>query len=235
MKYKHIAWDSNFFEFNVARIELKNNSRDLLEILNFLKIEGYTLIYGFSKTELDDNDEVLTAFHGKLMDKKITYVKTIDDVTSLNYNENIEKYITNKVNANLINLAIQSGEYSRFKLDRRIPKEKFKELYWHWLINSINKKVAKEVYVYIENEISGFITLTEKNGKANIGLIAVDRIERGKGIGKILMESAEIWATENLIPNIQVVTQEANFKACKFYENCGYKLDKKEFIYHFWL
>ena len=108
-------------------------------------------------------------------------------------------------------------------------------MYALWMINSLNRKIAKEVLVFSENnDLSGFVTLGEKNNRADIGIIAVDHISRGKGIGKILMTSAEKWFSDLGYESIQVVTQGDNYPACRLYESCGYEVDTVEFFYHIW-
>ena len=108
-------------------------------------------------------------------------------------------------------------------------------MYTLWMINSINRKIAKEVLVFTEgNDIAGFVTLGEKNNRADIGIIAVDLNFRGKGIGKTLMYSAEKWFSNLGYQSIQVVTQGDNSPACRLYESCGYKVDTVSYFYHIW-
>ena len=58
-------------------------------------------------------------------------------------------------------------------------------MYALWMINSLNRQIAREVLVFSDNnDLSGFVTLGEKNTRADIGIIAVDHISRGKGMGK---------------------------------------------------
>ena len=169
-----------------------------------------------------------------LADKKTTYLKKIN--TGLSFPESITSIDENTpFKDKLIDLAIQSGIYSRFNVDERIGKEKFEKMYALWMINSLNRKIAKEVLVFSENnDLSGFVTLGEKNNRADIGIIAVDHISRGKGIGKILMTSAEKWFSDLGYESIQVVTQGDNYPACRLYESCGYEVDTVEFFYHIW-
>ncbi|MBJ2174576.1 GNAT family N-acetyltransferase [Aureibaculum sp. A20] len=233
-EYEHLSWDSDFFGFKIAKIKIDRDFNQLQDLLNKLKHrESYKLVYVFTKDEILNLD-FIDKYNGKLVDRKVTYSKYVNEnnLISLDF---INKYQSGKVDSILIDLAIQSGEFSRFKIDDKIETDKFEELYQLWVRNSIDKKIAKEVFVYSENEILGFITVGVKNEKANIGLIAVDHNARGKGIGKKLMVRAERWAVNTDYNEIQVVTQGNNKSACNFYENCGYSIVKTEFIYHFWL
>ena len=56
---------------------------------------------------------------------------------------------------------------------------------------SVNKILSSEVLIYIEGqEIMGFVTLVIHNDIGSIGLIAVDEYQRGKAIGKKLVNAA---------------------------------------------
>jgi dTDP-4-amino-4,6-dideoxy-D-galactose acyltransferase len=63
----------------------------------------------------------------------------------------------------------------------------------------------------------------------------VDRTARGKGIGNHLMNAAVARAREWGVDQIDVVTQQDNVGACRFYERCGFVPEKSENIYHIWI
>jgi len=108
-------------------------------------------------------------------------------------------------------------------------------LYRQWIINSVTKKIAKEVLVYIQDdEIAGYLTIGEKNSRADLGMASVDSKFRGKGIGFKLFTSAEKWAVDHGYTDIQIVTQGDNLPACKLYEKLGYQSESLEFFYHIW-
>lgn len=230
----YLAWDSDFFKYKIAKIEIDGLSIDLIDQLNSLKSSDYTLIYLFSKKELNISNSDLVNFNPILVDKKITYEKKLSNVSS-RYDKNIYRYNRDIIDNKLIELAVQSGEYSRFKIDNRIGYKKFRELYEIWIKNSVQKKPAKETLIYHLNDIKGFVIVGEKRNKAWIDLIAVDETTRGKGIGTKLIIAAESWAKSKGCTEMRVVTQQANLKACKFYEKHGYQLMKKEYVYHIWL
>jgi len=80
-------------------------------------------------------------------------------------------------------LSIQSGKYSRYSVDKNIKRDKFEKLYTIWIKRSIGKEIADEVLVILDNgNIAGMITLGNKNGKGDIGLLAVESRFRGKNM-----------------------------------------------------
>jgi dTDP-4-amino-4,6-dideoxy-D-galactose acyltransferase len=230
-----LDWDSAFFNFNVGRINgLIQNEEDITDVDSLIIKNDMHLSYYSTTKELPSSINTSVNFDIVLVDKKTTYAKKI--ISGLSFHESITSVDENTPFKNkLIDLAIQSGVYSRFNVDERIGKEKFEEMYALWMINSLNRQIAKEVLVVSENnDLSGFVTLGEKNNRADIGIIAVDHISRGKGMGKTLMTSAEKWSSDLGYETIQVVTQGDNFPACRLYESCGYKVDSVEFFYHIW-
>lgn len=232
--FEILEWDSNFFGLKVCRVNKPGTSNnELTEILKVLSSLHIDLVYYSNKNELTILDGISEFYDIRLVDKKTTYAKQL--MNTVAPNESISEYNENYPEKKLIELAIESGVYSRFNVDDKVSKEKYKELYRLWIINSVNKKLAKAVLVFrTDNEIAGFVTLGEKNSRADIGIIAVDALHRGKGIGKSLLLSAEKWFIEKKYTSIQVVTQGENKPACRLYENCGFNIDKVEYFYHMW-
>lgn len=227
-----LNWDSNFFNFIVGKITGPiNKKQDIINVDYLIQKNKSKLSYYSSHIELATFE--IKNLNIILVDKKITYVKVINP--NLEINKSISTLGNIPPNEKLINLAIQSGIYSRFKVDKNISKDKFEEMYRLWMINSLSRKIANEVFAFNENnEIAGFVTLGEKNNRADIGIIAVDNQFRGNGIGKKLMMSAEKWFSNSGYKSIQVVTQGNNVPACKLYEKCGYTIESVEYFYHIW-
>jgi dTDP-4-amino-4,6-dideoxy-D-galactose acyltransferase len=234
--YEILEWDSNFFGFTVCRINEPNLSNDeLAEILKLLSSLQIDLVYYSKEKELTSLNSISAYYEIKLVDKKTTFAKKLNSTSVFKQNSAISEYKGNYPEKKLLELAIESGVYSRFNVDEKIGKEKYQELYSLWIINSVSKLLAKEVLVFrTANEISGFVTLGEKNERADIGIIAVDSFYRGKGIGKSLMFSAEKWFIDENYNSIQVVTQGENIPACRLYESCGYNIENVEYFYHIW-
>lgn len=79
------------------------------------------------------------------------------------------------------------------------------------------------------------VTLGVKNGRGDIGLFAVDPSMRRRNLGVALVRAAQEWTRRKGLRFAQVVTQGKNIAACRLYEKCGYRIEKVDFFYHFWL
>ncbi|MBI5576917.1 MAG: GNAT family N-acetyltransferase, partial [Deltaproteobacteria bacterium] len=133
-------------------------------------------------------------------------------------------------------LAIRAGTYSRFKADPRMPEGKCAELYKMWIRNSVNRNIADSVLVIRGSGIiAGMVTLGEKQGRGDIGLLAVATGMQGRNVGVSLVRAAQVWARGKGYRLAQVVTQGENVPACRLYEKCGYRIDRIENFFHFWI
>lgn len=237
MDYQLLEWDTNFFGMKVARITDPSLSIEkLASTLTELRRNGFTFIYWPANREQNQHD--IAKLGGLLVDLKTTFMielssSTMDDSMSTDI---VRPYSVSMQLKDLEALAVQSGQFSRFATDSRLPREKFIMLYKTWINRSLRQEIAKEVLVIEEGgHAVGMVTLTEKEGRGNIGLIAVDASSRGKKYGETLVRAAQKWFVKNGYKIGQVVTQGKNISACNLYIKCGYSVEKVEYYYHFWL
>lgn len=226
-----LKWDTNFFGFKVGKITFSDESY-LRDTLNEMYNEQIKLVYGFSKIEI--KQEIIKKYNGILIDKKIIFYKTIDSII------NVESEIAtlNNYNTidyqNLLSLTFESGHFSRYKRDLRLPDNTFKRLYKVWLDNSLAHKIADKIFIFRrKNIIEAFVTIKIKNKIGEIGLIAVSSTLRGKNIGSALLKQSENYCFSEGITRVVVSTQEINQLACNFYLKNKYKIKEKINIYHF--
>jgi len=219
---EYLEWDSIFFGVDVYINKCEN-----LVKANEIKLRK-GLTYLFCKEEVNIYEE-------SLYDVKVTFSKSLTE-KKLEIDSQIISYpLQNNVSKELLNLTYQSGRYSRFKLDPKIPNDKFLEFYKLWILNSVNRSFSDEVFTYkIDGIDVGLITLKKDKEICKIGLLAVDEGERGKKIGSKLMLAAEKWALNNKCKEILVETQEQNKIAVAFYKKIKYNIVQKEYIYHLW-
>ena len=235
MDYQLLTWDTKFFEIQTGRIiptSLQENH--LASILTEMRQKGFQLVYWASDHQYAYD---LQPYSGILVDKKTTFEINLQNINLDSMPlPKTEPYSSSLPFSQLEKLAIQSGFFSRFARDNSFPHEKFTALYKTWIRKSVSGEMANEVLVIRKNNhIAGMITLSNKNGVGDIGLISVDEEFRGRKFGQQLVYDAQRWFIQNGCHTAHVVTQGDNLPACRLYEKCGYQKIKIEFYYHFWL
>jgi dTDP-4-amino-4,6-dideoxy-D-galactose acyltransferase len=234
-KCVYLSWDSDFFGVKTGKINCEFlDAYGLQSSISKAKSNGFKLIYFFCNPNDFNNTEIIKRSGGLLVDEKTTYAKQVG--LAKPPNANISEFKENTIPKNLYDLAVRSGEYSRFKIDPGIGSSKFVKLYHLWLENSIYKGHADKVFVYLENgAIVGFVTLKLERLYGSIGLIAVDDKHQGKAIGSQLVGSCEAALQQSHLQKLTVVTQKSNKGANAFYAKMGFAISNITNIYHLWL
>jgi len=233
--YHHLSWDSNFFKFPIARIEPKKSS-DLFDILKELKQQKYYLAYLFVDEKHDEMHAQALRENGILVDKKISFHTKPKNNKQNQITNNVRVNSCKEINNELIDLALLSGEYSRFKTDKNFEQGTFEQLYYTWLKNSIFGELSDYFITYHSKLLlQGFVTLKIHEDEAKIGLMSVAPTAQGKGIGTLLLNKVFQLCVERKINEIQVITQLDNIQACGFYKKNGFTKLKLEHVFHFWL
>lgn len=226
MNVVKIHWDTIFFGLSIGKLTVTNpKTFDLNAFKENSK--DFDLIYIFSDYEIDGLC---------LVDKKEVFIK--GDITNNKYFFNDTVSFSSKIHSydQLLNLALQSGKYSRFNVDKNFKHDEYKKLYSEWINKSVSKELAIDIIIkIINNKIIGLSTLnTKTDSLAEIGLVAVDPEYRGHGIAKELIKRTICKAQELKFRSLQVVTQHNNIAATKLYTSTGFKSESITNIYHYW-
>lgn len=232
MNVELLEWDSNFFGIKVGKLVLNQ-----IESWDDQNLATWDLIYVFVSPENKAVNSFLKAKNLKIVDEKISFRMDLNQADSqLAKNKNILSYQPGLKDKDLIKIGLQSGIYSRFKVDPKFHNQHFEKLYNTWMQKSINREIANEVFVYqdLQNEMKGVITLKENNKCIEIGILAIDEKFRGQRIGKQFIEEAKRYCLLKGIHCLKVVTQKQNREACSFYTNCGFQESNIVNIYHYW-
>lgn len=234
-KIKYLAWDSDFFKLKAGSASIEEQI-DLESLLNKARKDGFNLIYLFSKSCDFVSLPILEKYSGKLVDTKITYEYAFNKIQNKSINYHIIELKREKELIKLDELALLSGQYSRFRTDPKIEYQKFIEMYQIWVRSSMNGKMADKILTYmVDNNIAGFATLKFFDETGRIGLIAVDPSFQGRGIGKALIDHCIELLIGKGINKLEVSTQLENEQACRFYEKYGMYVKSKFYTYHLWL
>jgi dTDP-4-amino-4,6-dideoxy-D-galactose acyltransferase len=239
MSWELLPWDSGVFGFPVARIAASAHRNTLKAALDDARREGVRLIYLL--TESSDVAREAQSLGGVHVSERVTFVRAVapgdanSDASSGTPVIMVETWHGTTPTPELLELARDAGRYSRFRLDPKVPIGVFERIYDAWITNSINGTIADEVLVIRDGAaVSGLVTVGVKNGRADIGLLAVRAQARGRGLGRALVKASLDWAAHRGLREAQVVTQGANVEACRLYETCEYAIERVEHLFHFW-
>jgi dTDP-4-amino-4,6-dideoxy-D-galactose acyltransferase len=223
-----LDWDSSFFGYSVGRVDIGDEKKFDFEAFQS-ESKNFKLIYVYSKN---------TLFYPnfKLVDKKVLLSQICHDFLNENivFTESFDLKVHNIVE--LKKLALESGLYSRFKIDENFKSGEFESLYMRWIENAVNDELTFDIIVALKNNsIVGFATLNRKNDfLADIGLVAVSESVRGSGIGKQIIQECIIRSKKAGYGEIQVVTQLDNLAAMNLYKKTNFKIKEINNIYHLW-
>ncbi|MEM7550845.1 MAG: GNAT family N-acetyltransferase [Bacteroidota bacterium] len=234
---KFLEWDSNFFGYKVAKIDLINRLEDIEKEIEWAKDQDIKLIYLFLDSDLPGALSYLSTNNFEVIDEKIIFSKSIvKEIPS----SDLDYHFVTEVNfkkrkEGFYELAYISGEHSRFKNDPLIPEKKFREMYRMWVKNSVIKNDSELINISDKGKLVGMITVDAKEDHSSIGLLAVKGTARGRGIGRILIGLAEQFSRQKDLSELRVATQKLNTNACKFYEQMNFKVFQGKLISHIWL
>lgn len=236
--FKKIKWDSNFFGYNVAQIIVPHLTSERLKwLLDKLANNSFRLVYWFVEPNDSISNIAAKVNKGFLADQRVEYLKDLSSYPDEISNDlHLHSYLKKPINKQILSLVLQAGFYSRFARDKNFKKDEFMKLYTKWIERSLNGKLASDVLVYIDkNTERGLVTLELEEDYGKIGLVAVDKKYRRKGIGKQLISTALTKFKLHGVENVKVITQKDNISACKFYKKLGFVEQNIQNVYHFWL
>lgn len=235
-----LQWDSGFFGLGIGKITLAGavelGSSEIKRQMQQQDIRLLVLFHQQDQNPVPPNSKDFILHTGAtLVDRKVVFAKSLEKEKETPP-QGISRLSDHHPTPQLYSLALQSGVYSRFRLDKNFPPGSFERMYKLWLEKSISGELADVVLIAGSDAQStlGMTTLSLKNEAANIGLIAVDEKARGQKLGRKLMTAAQQIAAQAGKTRITVATQMDNQAACSFYQQLGYQVKEVCEVYHLW-
>lgn len=102
-----------------------------------------------------------------------------------------------------------------------INKDSFEE---PWPKNEFERRLEESIVAEDDGKIAGFAVGGVSNGKGILKLIAVNPNYRGKGVGKILMETVFGYLKENGTKEIIAHSRLHNNAGCSFLKSFGFEI-----------
>lgn len=231
-----LTWDTDYFGVKSARVNLSGVISENDQILIKKFSENYEFVTIFNKNNMRENNNwVGTKTNAFLVDLNIQFSKNIEFCTN-QPDENT--YVLNRIapEEQIIKIARDAFQHSRFFNDTRLPKIKAANIYLHWTECAFGLDNKYFAICKRDNQIAGFIlfSITEDVRTGVIELIAVDEKFRGQSVGKSLIQRMELFCFEKSIININVGTQVDNISAIQFYNATGFRYVGCNSVYHLW-
>jgi ribosomal protein S18 acetylase RimI-like enzyme len=244
MFFCKLPWDSSFFNSTVARVTIEMSDEvDYKNIQELVEKEQVDLLYIFVDSINWRWVYKLNTVFIKPINTKVIYQAKID-TRHLPLNSDSNKFIkievlkstaiSKEAFAEIAELSLQAGSFSRFKLDEKISNEYFERLYQQWVLKIIHSSEGK-LYVAKElksEKIVGFIAGSFSLSQFKIELVAVADEFRNQKIASSLISQVVHDAKLYRVGVIFVETQLENIAACKFYESNDFKKIASLNIYH---
>lgn len=232
MIYRKLPWDSDFFHTEIASVTITpEDSPEELETL--LKNSSDSCCYLTLPHPLPPGfSEILSRLGAKCFDWKTTFKKK--NLSPVSETGEIRKVTT--PGEDCFELAVTSGWDSRFFLDQKFRPYQ-PALYRRWMENCLDSGKVSSVWEsrMSDGKLAGIVCISCANPAGKIELIAVDASCRGKGIGTLLMGTAENFFLDHGCTDAEVVTQFSNTGACRLYARCGYEIASIIEVWHFWV
>lgn len=229
MKIERLDWDSAFFACEVFRLSITyaDNPEDIAAVVSGC---AFDVVYIWCPEESRlKYGGALDGLGAKQVDCRVTYLKAVDNVQAP-----ADVIQVHAATPALRELAYISGCLSRFNTDPGLKKD-FTRLYDCWIDQALKDNKGIVCGILDENGIlAGMGTASVKGRMGKIGLIATSPKSQGKGIGKRLLKFCEAFYYRKGATECNVVTQEANKQACRFYEFHGYRVSNKTDVWHLW-
>lgn len=243
---KRLEWDSECFGYEVGTVSIGTDDFSYYEFIK--EAEAYQLVYIFSKNNLTHLSSDV-----KKVDEKITLKKDLqpplfsvqgrresaenDSPSGTIFDFDVIDFVDAPIKdfkKAFVDLALISGEYSRFKIDRRLNNQEFERLYHFWAYKALVEDDKGLVYVK-EGELRGMITLMMAlNGTYKISLLAVHPSTRNQGVGRALISKALTTGINSGSRTLLVTTQRANIAAMALYQKAGFEVTDACHVYHWW-
>jgi dTDP-4-amino-4,6-dideoxy-D-galactose acyltransferase len=237
-------WDSRHLGLAVVEISRRRLPVALLvAVLQQARRQGVHLLYWPASPRQEVPPCVLQEFAGIRAARQVTFRKDI--CASRNERDAepppgiwIRVHPKDVASPPLVELAMTAGVCSRFRVDPRIPADKFRSLYEAWIQRSTSHEIADAVLVAFPfgdaANILGMVTVRVADGVGRIGLVTVAPSVRRQGLGRSLLQAAHRHMRERGAVYSRVATQRANRAACALYEHVGYEIAHVTNIFHFW-
>jgi ribosomal protein S18 acetylase RimI-like enzyme len=228
-----LKWDTDYFGVSSARVNLNGvvDKQGQDEIIEFCKDFDFVTIANIDNIK-ENNYWIGNRTNAFLADMNIQFLKVLKDKSY----QDEKTYVTNnyKRNEQVVKIARDSFQYSRFFNDPKLPYVQSKNIYLHWTECAFEQENKYFVICERESNVAGYIPFSNNEDNSVIELIAVNEKYQGQRVGKSLIQAMESFIIKKGINKIKVGTQVNNISASQFYSKMGFVYVGCGSVYHLW-
>ena len=230
-----LDWDSDFFGMRIARLlPARIEPRAVAQAASWARSAGVRCLYWLADPDGVDSLLMAQEVGFRLVDVRVELERQLARPPA-EVHPDVRLLQPDDV-PGLVRIARASHHESRFYADPGFPNERCDDLYATWIEKSCAGWAdAVQVARSKEDEPIGYLSCHAKqDGSGQIGLVAVGREARGRGIGRGLVDASLRWFAQRDLASARVVTQARNVGALRLYETAGFRTASVRFWFHLW-
>jgi dTDP-4-amino-4,6-dideoxy-D-galactose acyltransferase len=236
---KRLAWDSGFFNMEVARMNgsmlTRRGAQSALGACKKMSIECLYAVLDATQS----NIEIAHSNGFLLMGTRVTYELNVHARAYLQKERDQRAECREASESDERALLALSGALSResrFYLDKRFGPASAQRLYEAWVKKLLmdTRPSTKVFVVTVRGEVAGYIGASAKGTVVHIELVVTAPQFRRRALGRFLMSKCLGAYQKDGYNRFRVVTQGSNIPAQRLYQSCGFRVIAAHLDYHKW-
>lgn len=233
-----LEWDTRFFGFKVAKLQVGHHSDKSLErAIGEAKTMGVTLFSYIAPV----GSHLSVSESTGLVERRNLYGF---DIGQMHLSEMptepypLEVYTDTKPTPQFDRLAVTWGKSSRFFKDPTFPRLAAEAMYVYWMRAMLRRDGKEHILIARDNkgEISGITSgRINESGIGTPLMMVVEKSLFGLNVGPSFVIAHMRWLKQHHIKHAEIITHNSNKLACRIYEKLGWKLQSQQDVYHIWL
>lgn len=234
-----LEWDSTFFGVRIGRVWVRHlTSRLARYVMRVARRERLRCLY-FFVPQRDRRSQALARAHGfERIERRLILSKQL---TARRVRRRESPFALRPIAggdalARAKSIAREAFSLGRFLRDPRFGRARARAYYARWVDVLCRNPRACLLGAYRGRELAGFAgcELEGQGAHGMITLVAVDPRWQGRGVGSSLLEAAERWFARKRCRSVRTVTQADNAQAVRLYQAAGFRIERREHVYHKW-
>lgn len=235
----HLAWDSAFWGYPIAKLNATTLTRERLErALARCREQSVRCLYFAACGTCPTTLELASQAGFRFVDVRIDLHRPLErEVDGARRDPAPVRAATAGDREALCRLARLAHRDTRFFKDSSFERSRAEDLYAAWITRDLE---SQAVLVWDDggdkDSLGGYVSCKPEADAASgrIGLIAVDPARRRNGIGRSLLAAASGRLAQAGVGRIAAATQATNVHALRLYEQAGFRVATTLVWFHKW-